>query len=524
MAARLVTAITALCVLLVVALAPTGANGDTASAALGRQLFFAGKKDGGDPLTANVGAASIPVPATALPCAGCHGRDGQGRPEGGVRPSDITWFNLTKEYGGVTLIGRRYNAYDEDSFLRAVTEGIDSAGNKLDSSMPRYNLSRRDARDLIAYLRVIQQDFDPGVSSDRLVFGTVQPGVSAQARVGEAMVEVIRARFDEVNRGGGIYGKQLDLRVLPFEDRQSFIGRANEMIGGDEIFALVSVFSSTADESLIELAESGETPSIGPYTQFPSAEDGRHLYTFYLHGGLRAQIAALALRAAELAPDAGAFVFYREGGGFDGIAEEAVGALQDSGFEAASAIAYRDAGKQRLSELVDLAANPQPVVLFVGPSGDLVGLLGDAQQVQGSPRLLLPGFFVSGDIVKLPEAYVEQLEMAYVTVLDGGEDAALTSFRQFMSRNRLEYNFLNARLYAYSASEILIEGAKRAGKRITRKKLVDALEQLYAFDAGLNRPVSFSSQRRVGLQGAFVVRLDVKNRKLVSTDTWIRLD
>ena len=100
----------------------------------------------------------------------------------------------------------------------------------------------------------------------------------------------------------------------------------------------------------------------------------------------------------------------------------------------------------------------------------------------------------------------------------------MLKFRQFMCRNQLEYNYINARLYAYSAAEILIEGAKRSGKRITRKKLVGAIEGLYSFDAGLNKPVSFSSQRRTGLLGAYVVKLDTKNKKLQATGTWVRID
>jgi ABC-type branched-subunit amino acid transport system substrate-binding protein len=490
----------------------------------GRLVFFKGERQSGEPLTANVGAAAIPVPATALPCAGCHGRDGQGRPEGGVRPSDITWFNLTKQYGGTTVMGRRYGAYDEDSFLRAVTGGIDSAGNPLDSSMPRYNISRRDARDLIAYLKVIQDDFDPGISSDAIVFGTLQPSVSSQARLGDAMVEVVRARLEEVNRQGGVYGKQLKLEVLPYEDRQSFIAQSNKMISGEQVFALVNVFSSTADEALIDMTESAQMPSIGPYTQFPAPIDGRHFYSFYLHGGLDAQIAALAKRAAEQASGAAVYVLYREGSGYAGIAENALALFEENDFAAARAVPYAGNASQRLSDLVDPAANAEPVVLFLGASGDLAGLLDDKVLGQAPPRLYLPGFFVSGDILRLPAIYAKRLEMAYAIVLDSGEGGRLLKFRQFMSRNQLAYNHLNARLYAYSATEILIEGAKRAGKRITRKKLVSAIEELYSFDAGLNRPVSFSSQRRTGLRGAYMVRLDSENKKLSPTGTWVRLD
>ncbi len=509
--------------LLVISL-PSYADTAAESSQRGRHIFFEGEKSNAEPLTANVGAASIPVPATALPCAGCHGSNGQGRPEGGVRPSDITWFNLTKEYGGITVMGRVYGAYNEDSFLRAVTGGIDSAGNKLDSSMPRYNISRRDARDLVAYLKVIQDDFDPGISNDAIVIGTLQPDVTSQARLGEAMVEVMRARFDEINRQGGVYGKRLELEVLPFQERQSFIAQSNKMINSDKVFALVNVFSSTADDSLIDTAESAGIPSIGPYTQFPAPRDGQHFFTFYLHGGLQAQIAALAQRAAEQAPGAAAFVFYAAGSGYAGIADDAVAVLKENQFADAQALAYAEDGSQRLADLVDLTAHAEPVVLFVGPSGDLVSLLGGATSAQVAPRLYLPGFFVGGDILKLSDAYAERLEMTYITVLDSGEGGKLTKFRQFMGRNKLEYNHLNARLYAYSATEILIEGAKRSGKRITRKKLVGAIEELYAFDAGLNKPVSFSSQRRTGLLGAYVVKLDTKNKRLHATGTWVRLD
>ena len=121
-------------------------------------------------------------------------------------------------------------------------------------------------------------------------------------------------------------------------------------------------------------------------------------------------------------------------------------------------------------------------------------------------------------------AYAERLEMAYITVPGGDEGSRLTKFRQFMRRNKLGNDNLSARLYAFSATGTLIEGIKRSGKRVTRKKFVDAIEQLYSFDAGLNRPISFSSQRRTGLHGAYVVKIDSENKKISPTGTWVRLD
>jgi len=341
-------------VALLFAPAITVAQEAVASATEGRQIFFDGLRASAEPLTANVGAASVPVPATALPCAGCHGRDGLGRPEGGVRPTNITWQNLAKEYGGATELGRRWQGYDEDSFLRAVSAGIDSAGNKLDSSMPRYNISRRDARDLITYLKVIQDDFDPGVSAEAIVIGTIQPSGGFQARTGESMLEVMRAGFAEVNREGGIFGRELRLEVATYDDRQSLIARTNRMIGDEEVFALANVFSSSADESVSRLVESGEIPSIAPYTQFPAVDDSGRQYTFYLHGGLAAQIESLIRHAATRDSSASAFVLYRRDGGFSGIAEHARELFAKHGFADVESVAYADRSPQALRELVAL--------------------------------------------------------------------------------------------------------------------------------------------------------------------------
>jgi hypothetical protein len=109
-------------------------------------------------------------------------------------------------------------------------------------------------------------------------------------------------------------------------------------------------------------------------------------------------------------------------------------------------------------------------------------------------------------------------------VPDSGAGRQLSGFREFMRRNSLQPNYLNTRLYAYAATELLLEGIKRAGKRVTRMKLLDEIEKLYAFDVGLNRPLTFGSRHRVGLRGAYIVRFDAGKRRLVATDTWVRLD
>lgn len=514
-----------LCLFMPVFMTAPYADTDNGDASRGRQIFLQGEKLDGEPLTANVGAASFPVPASALPCTGCHGRDGAGREEGGVKPSNITWYNLTRPYGGTTEMGRKYQAYNEDSFLNAVTLGVDSSGNRLDTTMPRYNISRRDARDLVAYLKVIAEDYDPGSSDDEIVIGTLQPTRGIEKELGDAMLAVIESRFAEINRQGGIYNRKLALEVRRFENRQSFPDQVGKLIDSDRVFALLNVFSANADPLLTELAEQGAIPSIAPYTQFPGfGEAGRFEQSFYLHGGLYSQVAVLARRIAMDKTFNSTLVLYEARDEFRQAAEHALKLLEADSVKNPRMVAFDRDSDVNFTKLLGTVPGRSTAIMFLGNPRDFTRMAGNPPDSDKAATLYLPGYFVTRDVLSLPGAYAQRMEMVYTTIPGNNSGAELSGFRAFMQRNQLPYDFLTARLYAFAASELIIEGIKRAGKRIRRKNLVTALEQVYDFDIGLNKRVSFASRKRVGLRGGFIVRMDMANRRLMPSDMWVRLD
>jgi hypothetical protein len=132
----------------------------------GKHIYFEGTSPRGTDITAVVGDEATLLPGSTMPCSSCHGSDGLGRPEGGVIPLDIRWTELVKTYGHVHHDGRRHPAFDDDSVIRSMIAGIDPANNPLDRSMPIYQMSGEDMADLVAYMKVLEHDLDPGVSDD----------------------------------------------------------------------------------------------------------------------------------------------------------------------------------------------------------------------------------------------------------------------------------------------------------------------------------------------------------------------
>ncbi len=82
-------------------------------------------------------------------CADCHGADGRGGQPvmmGTEVPPDIRYAALLA-----------YNPpYTDDLIKRAITKGLDSEGEKLDPTMPRWQMTDQELNDVLAYLKTLK--------------------------------------------------------------------------------------------------------------------------------------------------------------------------------------------------------------------------------------------------------------------------------------------------------------------------------------------------------------------------------
>ena len=165
------------------------------------------------------------LPASALPCSSCHGEDGRGNPEGGVSPSNLTWEALTRPYDVETSRGRKHGPYDPSTLKRAISLGVDPAGNDLHVAMPRYSMSHEDMEALVAFIRQLGRDRDPGIGDKSLRVGTLLPPPGRMGEVGESIRAVLEAWAEEVNAGGGLYGREVELVPADPAGRSGRTGR-----------------------------------------------------------------------------------------------------------------------------------------------------------------------------------------------------------------------------------------------------------------------------------------------------------
>jgi ABC-type branched-subunit amino acid transport system substrate-binding protein len=478
----------------------------------GRRLYVDGRGAGGREVTAFLAGTSLP--ASAVACAGCHGADGRGRPEGGVVPPPVGWAELARPGGHVHPAGRRHPPFDARTLARAVGEGLDPAGNALDPVMPRYSLSREEVESLLAYLRVVERERDPGVEDRTLRVATVLPTRGRAAPVGDVMRRVLEASLAELNASGGVHGRRLVLSVAGYDsDAGGAADALAALVAREPVFALVSGFAPGAEESLAALAERERLPLVAPFAlATPSPADAGR-YAFYALAGLREQARALARFARREGGEAArvAVLHPPERAATD-AAEAAAAELRAAGSTAVERLPFAPGALDRAAPLPGEAA---AVVLFLGGDADLAAFLRGAAARGVAPRVLALAPLAARAAVEAPADFRGQLFLAYPASPGGTGPAGAEALRRLRARAGLSGQAAAAQISAATAAAVLAEGLRRAGRRLTREGLVAALEGLHDFDATLSPPLTFGPARRVGAPGAFVVAVDASRHTLV---------
>ncbi len=492
----------------------------------GKQIYVHGESESGTPINAIVSRGGAAIAASILPCVGCHGDDGKGRPEGGVVPADITWNKLTASYGHEHAYGRSHPAFDEKSVAVAIITGQDPANNSLDAAMPRYDMSQADMADLIAYLQYIEDDFDPGLSEDTIRIGSILPMEGSLQGLGMAMKQVLDAYFADINASGGIHGRSIELVIAEYKPDAAQSGwQTRDLLQQDSVFAMVSGYAAGIESEIAALAEEFEVPMIGPHTQLPREGNGLDRHSFYLTGGLIQQVAVLARHSThEKAADRRNVAVVRPVGTVYDLALERVQAELDAkGETAALSLMYQPPFFDATDVAQVLHDKDVDTILFFGQAQDLQRLAGAASELDWRPDLLLPGIFAGKSMFDISEQFSGRVFVAYSSMPSDHTPRGIRQFEKLHSDHGLDYQHSAAQISAYVAAEVLVESLKRAGKTLSREKLLIALESLADFQPGLMPPISYNRSRRIGAFGGYVVMLDVQNKKFGEASNWVSL-
>jgi ABC-type branched-subunit amino acid transport system substrate-binding protein len=486
----------------------------------GKTIYLRGESPSGKEIVATV--ADIPVPASTVTCAGCHGLRAEGKTEAGVTAGSLTWSNLLKPHTHPT--GRRHGPFDEASFTKAVTSGTDPAGNELVVAMPRFRMSPEDLSDLLAYLRRVETEAEPGLSETSVRVGTLLPQKGAMAELGAAMRDVLAAFFQDLNERGGVYSRRVELRVAETgPDAAATSANARRLIEQEGVFAFVGGMSAGADRELAALARESETPFVGPATLLPQTAAPVNRQIFYLLPGLGEQARALVNFAASN-PEikkGRVVILHSEGE----VATAAAAAVEEQAQKAGLRPVVRQPYARAAfdaRQLVSKLKGGNGDALFVFGAGEESAVLREAEAAGWTPHVFLLGALMGPNLTaSVPAAFKDKVFLAFPTVPSDLTPAGLAEFRALQEKYKFAPRHTASQLAAFAAAKVFAEGLRRAGHDLSREKFINALEGLYDYETGITPRVTFGPNRRVGAAGANVLKVDVEKKEFAPAAGWV---
>ncbi|HEY0007076.1 MAG TPA: ABC transporter substrate-binding protein [Pyrinomonadaceae bacterium] len=481
----------------------------------GKQIYLKGQAGEGAEIVAIIGGSDLEVPATSFTCANCHGLRGEGTKEGGLQPPPIDWETLKKSHTSA-LTRRERVPYTDETLARAISAGLDPAGQPLHPGMPRYRMARAQMADLIAYLKKLGQesDVEPGLTDEIIRVGAALPLSGPLAQIGEDIKATLAASFAEVNSQGGIYGRRFEL-VL--EDSRGEPAQTLEatrrLIEQDNVFALVGSFEPGDSTAVNELIKSREIPLVGPITLSPKLAVPPNPFIFYLLPTFADQARTLVDFAAARAKTKPArLAVISAESDFD---RDALAGFKAQAKMYAMEIVFEQsyqAGHLEAAQTVAALARKKPDYLFLfGGAEDIKALAGEMEKAKLSVPLLSSVVMMGRSAFNLPASLAARTFLAFPSALPAQNDFA--EFIALMQKSGVGLRSPAFQSVAFAATKIFFEAGKLSSRQLNRTTLVNSLEQLQDFRTGVVPPVTFGPNRRVGSRGSHIVGVDPEKKQ-----------
>lgn len=485
---------------------------DAATVRAGQRLFHSAVAADGTPLQGALFGGASHLSGRAVACAGCHGADGQGRIDAGVPVPDIRWQALTRERRAQPG-GAARPAYDELTLLRALRSGVDPAGRRLAAAMPRFEITPRQAAQLVGYLQRLGTDADqaPGVTESELRVAIIVRNDQESLGHGAAAAACLR----EANAQGGIYGRQVKWTV----HRAGDLGDEDAWRRLSDEAALVLAPAWPNQEQLDRFtrwAAQEQLLVVGP-AGVPGGDPSSTATTFRVAAdpvaAWQAALDHLAARpgagpgplvwavrpdAAESAPDWAAVRAH--GSRHGGLRWQEV-SVEDLGLDAPAKVPIPDA------------------ILVTGGAAQATaaGAWLARHQAPASVPLVASSSALGPAASRLPPGVQARLHLVHAVPL--AEELKPQRLIQALRDAGVRLTSPALQTTAFAAGCVAVEALRRAGRRVTHTSLREGLESVRDFSTGVTMPLTFGGRQRQGVWGARLVRLE--GDRLVAATPWL---
>jgi ABC-type branched-subunit amino acid transport system substrate-binding protein len=349
---------------------------------------------------------------------------------------------------------------------------------------------------------------EPGVTDSSITIGMSSPFSGPNGAYGVDMRQTIEAYFAQINKGGGINGRKLSLVALDdgYETERA-VANTKSLINEKNAFALLAFYgSSPTTEAMNTVFGPAKVPLIGTISGAGTLREAMSSnpntrYMFNVRASYADETEVIVNQLVALGLKNIAVFYQNDGFGKSGL-EGVTSALKKHNM-APSAVGTVERNSVDVAKAVEAIAKatPQAVVMVTlyKPTAAFVKAM---KKIGQNPMLSTLSPVGAEQMVQELGADARGIVVSQVVPYPWNNVVPVVRDYQKLSEKQ---QFTYYGLEGYIMARTLVEGLKRAGKDLTRDKLVSALESLSNTDIGGYR-INYSATAR---QASHFVELTV---------------
>ena len=351
---------------------------------------------------------------------------------------------------------------------------------------------------------------EQGISDTSVRFAQVAALDGPAAALGLGVEQGIRAAFEEVNRQGGIHGRQLQLDSMDdgYEPSRS-VEAVNSVVAGNDYLALIGPVGTPKTKATQPIATDAGMPMIGPFTGAGFLRDPALTNVVNMRATYDAETEAWI---AHLVDDLGLSniaILYQDDGfgrvGLSGVTK----ALEARGMTLSAEGTYTRNTVAVKSALLEIRKAQPEAVVMVGAYKPLAEFIKLSRKMRMDPTFVTISFVGSkalaselgadGEGVIISQVVPQPWDTSIPVVAE--YQAALTDVDP-----DAEPGFVS--LEGYLTGRVAIEALRKNGADLTRESYLASLSQLGTMDMG-GFTLSYGPGDNQGSDSVFLTRIGV---------------
>jgi len=338
----------------------------------------------------------------------------------------------------------------------------------------------------------------PGVTSRSILLGQSAAFTGPAAQLGIQLNIGTKAYFDHVNAQGGIFGRKIELKTL--DDRYEgnlCAENTKKLITEDKVFALVSYVGTPTTVAAMPIFTEAKVPLIGPFTGAEALRNPVNRYIFNVRASYYDETEKIVEQLVSTGNHKIAVFYQDDAYGQAGL--KGVQIAMDKRNMKIAALGKVERNTVNVQDAVKTINGAQPDgVVMISAYTSIAEFVRQMKSAGSTTQFHNVSFVGSTALASALKDEGYGVAISQVVPYPWSPSVPIVKeYQEVMNKagHSADLNFSS--LEGYLVAKVTVEGLKRAGKDLTREKLIAALEGMNSVDLG-EFMVSFSPSNHSG--------------------------